>query len=921
MPALLRSHIPPLNLPPGSSSLCPIVLQRQIHNPFIYGSFASPKFRFRISCSNCSTNPVTVETPKKKKRKPRPSFIQQIRDKWSLKQVSLREKFPWQEEEEEYRQHHDEEEEEEEEERRDESVSFSNTDANPSVNDSVNFVLPDIVVSAPWTQGIRPKRTQFNSELEISRISDGGKDTVDGVRSSHCGEEDVSSDGTGTRAFVSKPKGKFEGTPIELSRDSRRASVFQGLYRVGASKNKLVGNYGECENSVVSKEATQVELSGEDEEMAVGGDLNNMGSSDEQQLVENGRFGNFEVSIDVNNGSVDLPWKVGERELEKQAEERRKRSNTELAEKIVPEHQLHRLRNVALRMLERIQVAGAGITEELVNVIHEKWKVDEVVKLKFEVPLSFNMKRTHEVLESRTGGLVIWRSGSSVVLYRGMAYKLPCVQSYVRQNQVDKNVSQHSKDTKVDILSNKALKDSVRSMTSFIPASTTNLKDLSNEELVRLTELNHLLDELGPRYKDWRGPEPFPVDADLLPALVRGYKPPFRLLPYGMQNCLRNKDVTMFRRLARRTPPHFVLGRNRELQGLANAMVKLWEKSVIAKIAIKHGVQDTRNERMAEELKQLTGGTLLSRNKDYIVFYRGNDFLPPVVTETLKERQKLTHLYQDMEEEARRMGSASVESNARTSKVPLVAGTLAETIAATSRWGHLPSNKNVEEMRRHSAWGKQASVIRKLEENLALAKGKFRKAEKALAKVQENLIPSELPTDLETISDEERSLFRKIGLSMKPYLPLGKRGVYDGTIQNMHLHWKYREVVKIIARGRSYPQVKHIAVSLEAESGGVLVSVERTPKGYAIIVYRGKNYQCPHALKPRNLLTKRQALARSIELQRHEALKHHIADLEKRIELLKSESEELKLGKEIGTERTLFSKSNDAFVSKDDIEE
>lgn len=47
----------------------------------------------------------------------------------------------------------------------------------------------------------------------------------------------------------------------------------------------------------------------------------------------------------------------------------------------------------------------------------------------------------------------------------------------------------------------------------------------------------------------------------------------------------------------------FVLGRNRELQGLAVAMVKLWERSAIAKIAIKRGVHNTCNERMAEELK------------------------------------------------------------------------------------------------------------------------------------------------------------------------------------------------------------------------------------------------------------------------------------------------------------------------------
>lgn len=84
------------------------------------------------------------------------------------------------------------------------------------------------------------------------------------------------------------------------------------------------------------------------------------------------------------------------------------------------------------------------------------------------------------------------------------------------------------------------------------------------------------------------------------------------------------------------------------------------------------------------------------------------------------------------------------------------------------------------------------------------------------------------------------------------------------------MHWKYRELVKIIVRGRNFLQVKHMAISLEAESGGLLVSVDKTTKGYAIIVYRGKNYQRPQAMRPKNLLTKRQALARSIELQRRE---------------------------------------------------
>ena len=100
----------------------------------------------------------------------------------------------------------------------------------------------------------------------------------------------------------------------------------------------------------------------------------------------------------------------------------------------------------------------------------------------------------------------------------------------------------------------------------------------------------------------------------------------------------------------------------------------------------------------------------------------------------------------------------------------------------------------------------------------------------------------------------------------------GRRGVFDGTVENMHLHWKYRELVKIILKAKNFEEVKNIALALEAESGGILVSVDKISKGYAIIVFRGKEYQRPSTLRPKNLLTKRKALARSIELQRREVL-------------------------------------------------
>lgn len=82
--------------------------------------------------------------------------------------------------------------------------------------------------------------------------------------------------------------------------------------------------------------------------------------------------------------------------------------------------------------------------------------------------------------------------------------------------------------------------------------------------------------------------------------------------------------------------------------------------------------------------------------------------------------------------------------------------------------------------------------------------------------------------------------------------------------------------MKIIAERRNAAQIKHIAITLEAESGGLLVSIDKTTQGYAIILYRGKNYQRPNEFRPKNLLTKRQALARSIELQRREVIYSNI---------------------------------------------
>lgn len=178
---------------------------------------------------------------------------------------------------------------------------------------------------------------------------------------------------------------------------------------------------------------------------------------------------------------------------------------------------------------------------------------------------------------------------------------------------------------------------------------------------------------------------------------------------------------------------------------------------------------------------------------------------------------------------------------------------------------------------------------------------------------------ADAPPVKEQITDEERYMFQKLGLRMRARLLLGKlvtkcgtllsrfwkynlysvteilkfrafrvwllrgicalcagrRGVFDGTVENMHLHWKYRELVKIIFKGPLF-EAERTAKILEVESGGVLVGIVATSKGHAIIFYRGKHYERPSELRPRHLLTKRQALQRSLEMQRKHVSSHRL---------------------------------------------
>ncbi|XP_006482481.1 CRM-domain containing factor CFM2, chloroplastic isoform X5 [Citrus sinensis] len=556
-----------------------------------------------------------------------------------------------------------------------------------------------------------------------------------------------------------------------------------------------------------------------------------------------------------------------------------------LAELKLSGKELRRLRTLGIGLRKKLKIGKAGITEGIVNGIHERWRHAEVVKIVCEDLCRLNMKRTHDSLERKTGGLVVWRSGSKIILYRGADYKYPYF--LADESSTDGASSDDLPNQLVDDEGLDETKTHSSGADSAKPSgqSPTNKKvqqtlihSVGSPDKLRyqlpgeaelVEEADRLLDGLGPRFTDWWGYDPQPVDADLLSATVPGYRRPFRLLPYGVQPKLTNDEMTTLRRLGRPLPCHFALGRNRNLQGLAAAIVKLWEKCEIAKIAVKRGAQNTNSEMMAQELKRLTGGTLLSRDREFIVFYRGKDFLPPAASCAIEERRKHEFSTSNDSKEEPELGNRHDNSGDNTQ----------DEFGCTN---DQKSTMHSEQKERRSA----EVAIRRTNIRLSRALEKKAEAEKLLAELEEET-PEQYEVDKEGITEEERYMLRKVGLRMKAFLLMGRRGVFDGTVENMHLHWKHRELVKIISKQRKIEAALQEARTLEVESGGILVAVERVNKGYAIILYRGKNYERPACLRPKTLLTKREAMKRSLEAQRRQSLKLHVLELTRNIEKLK----------------------------------
>lgn len=137
-----------------------------------------------------------------------------------------------------------------------------------------------------------------------------------------------------------------------------------------------------------------------------------------------------------------------------------------------------------------------------------------------------------------------------------------------------------------------------------------------------------------------------------------------------------------------------------------------------------------------------------------------------------------------------------------------------------------------------------------------------RKKEERLVESLKKLEPaesSETTHDPEILTPEEHFFFLKMGLKCKNYVPVGRRGIYQGVILNMHLHWKKHQTLKVVVKTFSPDEVKEIAAELARLSGGIVLDIHEEN---TIIMYRGKNYSQPptEIMSPRVTLSRKKVI-------------------------------------------------------------
>lgn len=109
-------------------------------------------------------------------------------------------------------------------------------------------------------------------------------------------------------------------------------------------------------------------------------------------------------SLVLGEDATVLPWeREGTDGLEfaddrARTPEKRVRAPT-MAELTIEDSELRRLRRLGIPLRERITIPKAGVTQAILEKIHDAWRKSELVRLKFHETLAHDMKTAHEIVE------------------------------------------------------------------------------------------------------------------------------------------------------------------------------------------------------------------------------------------------------------------------------------------------------------------------------------------------------------------------------------------------------------------------------------------------------------------------------------------------------------------------------------------
>lgn len=184
-------------------------------------------------------------------------------------------------------------------------------------------------------------------------------------------------------------------------------------------------------------------------------------------------------------------------------------------------------------------------------------------------------------------------------------------------------------------------------------------------------------------------------------------------------------------------------------------------------------------------------------------------------------------------------------------------------------------------------WKKKKEYERMTSEEKILFKlRKAQKKEERLVEGLKKIEPKDSSVamhDPEILTPEEHFYLIKLGHKCKNYVPVGRRGIFQGVILNMHLHWKKHQTLKVIVKTFTPEEVREIAAELARLSGGIVLEIS---EDNTIIMYRGKNYSQPptEIMSPKVTLTRKKALDKSKYRDALHAVRRYIPKLQQDLE-------------------------------------